>query len=924
MRYLSPPDSPSSGIDSDPSVAPPPAAPAELSEAQSHYTRQRSDWQARLGVAPHAAAPVAPACSSFVAGGALHSMSTQNKAVLLPPSLSSAAAASAALASAASPPPVAPGPAASLPPVGVLQTLTGRPGAATAVTSSSAAALVAKAFGKGGGNAKFAAAAAAAEKAAQAVAAGRSGAGFAPDAQVAGEPVQRFSHIKVMKEGTCLEVFCLPVMFKKIAPRDRLILGRGEQADVHTEHPSCSRLHAELRRVEGAAGSRCTYSLRDLGSGHGTLLNGGKIAAGKETELEDEDEIQFGFSQRLYIFFSGRDSLEDTSEPPPAAQSACLPPRLSGDVEGPRGALPHREIENDSRGGPRQAPPRVPPPPPPPGGPHFPLHANGNFSPRGKSGWRRGESGWRESGWGPRGSEDAGGGQGISWASDNGTQQDGPFSSHGGVDTGMHGGWQQPSAHPQWRNSAGQPYYDGGGAQLRHGGSPFPSAHWGEEGRWSGEGQGAGDAYGALQSCAMQESAAAGGGERGARSGCSGREEAAPDLHNWTAAASASNWSSFSPAASAMSQYNAGGSNAFSSTPSPYYAAADGGAPAHGDGFLPFYGEQRGGNEASCAGGGGSCSSPEKSARPFQERGPDKQARKKLWQNSKSDKEESSSRVSAEQDLLEHKEKLIREHRERLLQDREMMLSQKERLLGKSEQKPAETPATAVSASPAPAKRSREGSELSDIAENRVETEACVVEAGGKGQEEGTSQAKKMKLDSAAPTAVASQQGVPAQQSRRPGSDEKPTAAQAYCSHILLKFRRGKEDGVWKGAASSAPGKDRQALVGRGGLPVTRTRSDAISSLESVKQIVAEDTSQFGEFAAELSDCPSSRMRGLLGWVSRDTRGGACGSADGESGDDKRWSLPAEVVQAALQMKVGAVSAVIESEHGAHLLYRVK
>jgi transcriptional regulator of acetoin/glycerol metabolism len=51
----------------------------------------------------------------------------------------------------------------------------------------------------------------------------------------------------------------------------RLRVGRGEDCELHLEHPSVSRLHAELYR------QGLVYSLRDFESTNGTFLNGSRV-----------------------------------------------------------------------------------------------------------------------------------------------------------------------------------------------------------------------------------------------------------------------------------------------------------------------------------------------------------------------------------------------------------------------------------------------------------------------------------------------------------------------------------------------------------------------------------------------------------------------------------------------------------------------
>ncbi|KEP67713.1 UNVERIFIED_CONTAM: PPIC-type PPIASE domain-containing protein [Hammondia hammondi] len=910
MRYLSPPDSPS-GIEDDVGAAP---ATSEVSEAQSHYTRQRSEWQRRFAGPPSSASSALPASSAFVAGGSLHSMSTQNKVVVLPPSLSAASAA------AASPSPAAPPTPPTLA-TGVLQSASGRPGAAAAVTSSTAAAVVAKAFGRAGGNAKFVAAAEVAEKAAQAVAAGRSEMGLAPDAKVAGKPVQSFSHIKIMKEGTCLEVLCLPVLFQKVAPRDRLVIGRGEQADIHTDHPSCSRLHAEIRRTAPAGAARCTYTLRDLGSGHGTLLNGGKIAAGKETELEDEDEVQFGFSQRLYIFFGGMESLDDSACPPvasPAATPGLAPSGGGNSAFGPRGSGLNFEPPTGSSatcdsqrspwtgGAPRQpGPPAVPPPPP---DDFFPSHAKGGFSPTSRQTWGRNPVGADRVG--PAGAWFGG----VSgWDSDASASSNSGFSApdsmrprevqtawHGGergngfqcnsggrseADTrlqsaGWEGSWKssayETAAGPQtpgyggqqgrWAGQGAENYYDSGS----------PGFGWG--GRTSGVYTPGGESYGEGP---MNSGVYTPGGESYGEGDSRG---SAPRV---------SGYASFSPWSLGSGQ---GGEEC-----SSYAFEEAGKSHLH----TPFTEDSRG-NEAWGAANG---ISPEKGSRPFAEPRMDMAARKKLWQN------RTEKKVDTQRELQEHKERVIKEHSERVLQEKQALLLQKQKLVEKRRQNQGQE------ASAPEAKRARGGDTETSDSEATKAADSGTSEESGTVERKNGERSRGSSSKSSLETVNELRNGQETKEIDEEGeSDARKNAV--YCSHILLKFKRRKEDGEWtKQPRSSKHVNEGSDDIARGGLPVTRTRADAFSTLESVRQIVEEDNTQFGEIAAELSDCPSSRKRGLLGWVSAESEKGQSEKSEAET---KGWSLPVEVVEAALKLPVGVVSHVVESENGVHLLYRIK
>jgi pSer/pThr/pTyr-binding forkhead associated (FHA) protein len=67
---------------------------------------------------------------------------------------------------------------------------------------------------------------------------------------------------------------------------DRMVLGRGEECDISINHPSVSRVHAEIRRLgEGR------YEFVDLGSANGVRVNGAELPS---TLLDSRDVIELG------------------------------------------------------------------------------------------------------------------------------------------------------------------------------------------------------------------------------------------------------------------------------------------------------------------------------------------------------------------------------------------------------------------------------------------------------------------------------------------------------------------------------------------------------------------------------------------------------------------------------------------------------
>jgi pSer/pThr/pTyr-binding forkhead associated (FHA) protein len=67
---------------------------------------------------------------------------------------------------------------------------------------------------------------------------------------------------------------------------DRMVLGRGEECDISVNHPSVSRVHAEIRRLgEGR------YEFVDLGSANGVRVNGAELPSAL---LDGRDVIELG------------------------------------------------------------------------------------------------------------------------------------------------------------------------------------------------------------------------------------------------------------------------------------------------------------------------------------------------------------------------------------------------------------------------------------------------------------------------------------------------------------------------------------------------------------------------------------------------------------------------------------------------------
>src|SRR6187399_2125435 len=65
-----------------------------------------------------------------------------------------------------------------------------------------------------------------------------------------------------------------------------LVVGRGEECDVSINHPSVSRVHAEIQKV-----SEGRYEFVDLGSANGVRVNGAEMPS---TLLDGRDVIELG------------------------------------------------------------------------------------------------------------------------------------------------------------------------------------------------------------------------------------------------------------------------------------------------------------------------------------------------------------------------------------------------------------------------------------------------------------------------------------------------------------------------------------------------------------------------------------------------------------------------------------------------------
>ena len=91
-------------------------------------------------------------------------------------------------------------------------------------------------------------------------------------------PAAHRPHVFEVKQGPGLG-------HKFVLDGKELIVGRGEKATLSLDSEEVSRQHAKLTRVEGE------YSIEDLGSRNGIVLNGLKVHA---AVLRDGDLVQLG------------------------------------------------------------------------------------------------------------------------------------------------------------------------------------------------------------------------------------------------------------------------------------------------------------------------------------------------------------------------------------------------------------------------------------------------------------------------------------------------------------------------------------------------------------------------------------------------------------------------------------------------------
>lgn len=101
-----------------------------------------------------------------------------------------------------------------------------------------------------------------------------------------------FVVLEVQREGKVLGEY----QFGKMAPSQTVLFGRLPTCDVHLEHLSISRQHAQLQLQRGGS-----VTLTDMGSGHGTNIDGVWVRANAPKVLRIGTVIKLGASTRALV-----------------------------------------------------------------------------------------------------------------------------------------------------------------------------------------------------------------------------------------------------------------------------------------------------------------------------------------------------------------------------------------------------------------------------------------------------------------------------------------------------------------------------------------------------------------------------------------------------------------------------------------------
>ena len=98
--------------------------------------------------------------------------------------------------------------------------------------------------------------------------------------------------LEVQRDGRVLGEYQLGAM----TPSQAVLFGRLPTCDVHLEHLSISRQHAQLQVQRDGS-----VTLTDMGSGHGTNVDGVWVRANAPKALRVGTVIKFGASTRAMV-----------------------------------------------------------------------------------------------------------------------------------------------------------------------------------------------------------------------------------------------------------------------------------------------------------------------------------------------------------------------------------------------------------------------------------------------------------------------------------------------------------------------------------------------------------------------------------------------------------------------------------------------
>ena len=87
----------------------------------------------------------------------------------------------------------------------------------------------------------------------------------------------------------------------------RLLAGRRSECDLCINVSAVSRRHAEFRCTESG------WTIRDLGSVNGTMVNGARLQEGQEVQLHAGDEIAFAKTERFRVLPGSKEEVHGKS-----------------------------------------------------------------------------------------------------------------------------------------------------------------------------------------------------------------------------------------------------------------------------------------------------------------------------------------------------------------------------------------------------------------------------------------------------------------------------------------------------------------------------------------------------------------------------------------------------------------------------------